>query len=1028
MTLWTAERAAPAGSTALLAKRKFQDQLTIGYRRADQLFAVLLILEWSVAVVFALLVAPYAWNGDAASTHNHLWAAVFLGGVVVCPPIALAMFRPGAPPTRHAIAVAQMLISALLIHLSAGRVEAHFHVFGSLAFLALYRDWKVLVSASVVVALDHILRGLFWPQSVYGVLTASPWRWVEHAGWVVFEDIVLIRGCVQSLGELRELALRQAELECSYTQVEQIVRERTALLSEANEALTRQATELRASEALMSSIIETAPDAIMTLDEFGRIEEFNPAAESMFGYPKRDAEGRPLHDLVAPPGVRGADCDGIARLLPRGNGRASDRRLEVKILRAGGSEFPAELTVTPVEREDVPPMFVGFVHDITERKIAEESLRQAAETALAASRAESEFLANMSHEIRTPMNGVIGMTELALETELTPRQREYLNLVKSSAESLLTVINDILDFSKIEAGKLNLDQQPFSLRHVLDETLQALALRAHAKDLELACRIAPDVPDALIGDAGRLRQVLLNLVGNAIKFTERGEVLASVGLEEPPREGITLRVAVADTGIGIPSEKLRSIFQPFEQADNSTTRRFGGTGLGLTISAKLVELMGGRIWVESTPGRGTTFWFTVKLCLQPSDGLPSAVPRVTLLEDLPVLIVDDNATNRLILEEVLSSWGASPVAVDGGFAALELLRSAADRQAPFPIALVDGMMPVMDGLDLAEQIRRDPSIAAIRLLILTSAGEPEDTARSRALEISACLTKPVRQSELYDAVTSAMAGWSQPAEIRRPRPAAHEGATPIPGPSGLRILLAEDHPVNQKVAVRMLEHLGHQVVVAPDGRRALVELDNAQFDLVLMDLQMPEMDGFEALGAIREREGLSRRHLPVIALTAHAMHGDRERCLRAGFDSYLAKPIRQVDLHQALAALDLRAPAAPDSEQTPHRELLEICGGDDDFARELAESFLDTAPPCLVEIDAALAASNLAALATPAHALKGASRTIGAKHLADACEALERAARRVDAESAAAAGTRAREAWEQLRSVLEDLLVVEIEK
>jgi two-component system, sensor histidine kinase and response regulator len=1028
MTPSAAKSAVAAGSIAELAEQKFQDQLHISYRRADQLFAVLLILEWSVAIAFALLVSPYAWQGETVSIHTHLWAALVLGGVVVCPPVALAMFRPGDAATRHAIGIGQMLVSALLIHLAAGRIEAHFHVFGSLAFLALYRDPKVLFSASVVVAIDHLLRGCFWPQSVYGVLAASPWRWVEHGAWVIFEDIVLIRGCTQSLGELRELALRQAEIETAYTKVEQIVRERTGLLSQANDALTRQTTELRASEALMSSIIETAPDAIITMDHSGRIEEFNPAAEYMFGYARGDAVGRPLDELIVPPAAADSGAVGIARFLPHDNGCAGDRRLEVNILRAGGSEFPAELTVTPVEREDIAPVFVGFVHDITERKIAEDSLRRAAETALAASRAKSEFLANMSHEIRTPMNGVIGMTELALNTELTSRQREYLNLVRSSAESLLTVINDILDFSKIEAGKLSLDQEPFSLRHVLDETLQALALRAHSKDLELACRIAPDVPDALVGDAGRLRQVLLNLVGNAIKFTERGEVLASVGLDGPAGEDIILRVAVSDTGIGIPAEKLRTVFQPFEQADNSTTRRFGGTGLGLTISAKLVELMGGRIWVESRQGTGSTFWFTVKLSLQPSDGAPGAAPREALLEDLSVLIVDDNATNRLILEEVLTSWGAKPVAVESGFAALELLRSSAARLEPFPIALVDGMMPVMDGLDLAEQIRSDPAIGAIRLLLLTSAGEPEDTARSRALEISACLTKPVRQSELYDAVMNAMAFWSQPAEIRRPRPATSEIPARISGRQGLRILLAEDHPVNQKVAVRMLEHQGHSVVVAPDGRRALVELDKAPFDFVLMDLQMPEMDGFEALRVIRQREVYSGRHLPVIALTAHAMHGDRERCLRAGFDNYLAKPIRQVDLQEALAALDRRPPEQADPGRTALAELLEICGGDEDFARELAESFLETAPLSLTEIEAALSAADPSALACPAHALKGASRTIGARQLADACEALELAARRADLEAARAAAGRAGDAWDELRPALENILVVEIQQ
>ncbi len=364
----------------------------------------------------------------------------------------------------------------------------------------------------------------------------------------------------------------------------------------------------------MASIIGAAPDAIVTMDHLGLVGEFNPAAEKIFGYTKAAALGRRLDDLVVPPAQRqprGEGGDWI--FLGAGEADSGLRHAEISCIRADQSEFPAELTVTKVNRDGLPPLFVGFVHDITVRKLAESTLRDAAATAQAASRAKSEFLANMSHEIRTPMNGIIGMTELALDTELSPRQREYLGLVKSSADSLLTVINDILDFSKIEAGKLSLADAPFALRDALDETLQALALRSHSKGLELACRIAPDVPDRLIGDSGRLRQVIVNLVGNAIKFTERGEVVASVSVEESSDTAVTLRVAVADTGIGIPSDKLQTIFQPFEQADGSTTRRFGGTGLGLTISCKLVELMGGSIWVESEPGKGSTFWFTVKM-------------------------------------------------------------------------------------------------------------------------------------------------------------------------------------------------------------------------------------------------------------------------------------------------------------------------------------------------------------------------------------------------------------------------------
>jgi two-component system sensor histidine kinase/response regulator len=1028
MMLYAVERTGLAKSTAETATKKFQELLNAGYRRADQLFAVLLVLQWFVAIAFSLLVSPYAWAGETVSVHIHVWAAVILGGVIVCPPIALAVMRPAAPVTRHAIAIGQMLISTLLIHLSGGRIETHFHIFGSLAFLAIYRDWKLLITASVVVALDHFLRGVFWPRAIYGVLTVSPWRWVEHTAWVIFEDIVLIRGCLQSLRELRELALREAELEASHTQVEHIVKERTADLSRANEALTRQAAELRESETLMASIVATAPDAILTMDHRGTIVAFNPAAEEIFGYSKQQAIGRPLNELVVPPEQRQAHVDGLAQFLAGGEGGILGRRLEVSSLRFGGTTFPAELTVSPVHREGVSPLFVGFVRDITARKFAEESLRRAAETAQAASRAKSEFLANMSHEIRTPMNGVIGMTELALDTELTPRQREYLNLVKSSADSLLTVINDILDFSKIEAGKLSLEQAPFSLRTALDETLQALALRAHAKGLELACRIAPDVPDAVMGDSGRLRQVLVNLVGNAIKFTERGEVVAAVALDDHVRAGITLRVAVADTGIGISVDKLNTIFQPFEQADNSTTRRFGGTGLGLPISAKLVELMGGRIWVESKAGVGSTFWFTVELGVQQPNASSRSVPDLLQLEDLPVLIVDDNATNCLILEEVLTSWGARPVAVASGPAALDALRCAAARREPFPIALVDGMMPVMDGLDLAEHIRSEPEIAAVRLLLLTSAGQPEDTARCRSLEISACLIKPVRQSELFDALMKAMAFRNRSDEIWRPRPQGEDRPAPISSRIRLRVLLAEDHPVNQKVAVRMLEHQGHSVVVAPDGRQALQALENDRFDVVLMDLQMPEMDGFEALRAIREREASSGRNLPVIALTAHAMQGDRDRCLRAGFDGYLAKPIRQADLQTALTAVEHNFLDVPAPEQPALVELTEVCEGDDDFARELAEAFLESAPRCLTGIEEAIASGDVRALATHAHGLKGISRTIRAQNLADACELLEDSGRRGDLEAAAALAARVGDAWEQVRAVLEQLLVVEIEK
>jgi two-component system, sensor histidine kinase and response regulator len=1025
MTPRTLANVGLGSSTVAQTNRLYSEQLHAVYCRADYLFVILLLLEWMVAVAFALLVSPYTWAGESFAVHIHVWAAILLGGAIVSLPVTFALTQPGATTTRHTVAIGQMLMGALLIHLGGGRIEVHFHIFGSLAFLALYRDWKVLITASAIVAADHFLRGIFWPRSIYGVVTVSPWRWVEHSAWVVFEDMVLIRGCLQSLREMHELAFRQAELAAAFGKVEQLVEERTADLYRANEDLTRQAAQVRESQAVIMSIVETAPDAIVMIDHLGHVIEFNPAAEGIFGYSKGHALGRRVDDLIIPPELRKAHNDGLARYLATGEGRTIGRRLEVTSIKACGTEFPAELAINTVTRPGLPPLFVAFVRDITARKIAEESLRQAAVTAQAASRAKSEFLANMSHEIRTPMNGVIGMTELTLDTELTPRQREYLGMVKSSADSLMIVINDILDFSKIEAGKLSLDTAPFALRAALDETLHTLALRAHSKGIELACRIDPDVPDALIGDSGRLRQVLVNLIGNAIKFTARGEVIVSVQVEDAD-DGVALRVAVADTGIGIPVVKLDTIFRPFEQADGSTTRHFGGTGLGLSISVRLIELMGGCIWVESEPGVGSTFWFTAKLGAQPKDVSCRSEPDLLQLEGLVVLVVDDNATNRLILTEVLTGWGTRPIAVDSGPAALDALRSAKARGETIPIALIDGMMPGMDGFDLIERIRSDPEIAQIRLLLLTSAGPPEDTARCRALKISDCLTKPVRQSLLYNSVVNAIALRNRDAEDSSPSLKAGERPGRALAQRELQVLLAEDHPVNQKVAVRMLQRSGHTVVVASDGRQALEAIGCGHFDVVLMDLQMPEMDGFEALRTIREREATTGEHLPVIALTAHAMNGDRERCLRAGFDGYLAKPIRQVELEKALSVLETDNHNVSNPDHSLLTELSKICGGDIEFIQELAVSFLDSAPRCVAEIDIALRNGDLGALAAGAHALNGISRTIGAEDMAEVCKRLEIAAGNAELKAAATHTTRLVVAWHKVWTTLENLVVLEV--
>ncbi|MBN1940122.1 MAG: response regulator [Candidatus Aminicenantes bacterium] len=682
-----------------------------------------------------------------------------------------------------------------------------------------------------------------------------------------------------SIGSRVERARRRTSL------LESKVRERTAELQKQVAVREAAEKELEKRRQYLESIFTNAPNAIVTIDGKGRVTEWNPGAERIFGWRREEALGRNVDDLVIKPelkeeAVQLSDVAYSGTMLPPREGVRHHK---------SGIPIPVIMGGSPIQ---VGPEVVGamFVYtDITEIKRAEDAAHEA-------NRVKSEFLANMSHEIRTPMNGIFGMTELALETDLAPEQREYLEAVQYSAGSLMSIINDILDFSKIEARKIELESIPFRLRDTVHAMISGVALLAEKKGLELAYHIPPEIPDRVKGDPGRLRQILTNLLGNSIKFTPRGEVVVTFGLEERLENKVRLHCQVRDTGIGIAPDKLNMIFAPFTQADSSTTRIYGGTGLGLAITAQLVELMHGRIWVESEMEKGSTFHFIVTLDLQTQTEQEMVSARYEDLADLPVLVVDDNATNRHILRDMLTQWGLKPTLSDGAGQALDLLRTQLAGEKRFKLIITDANMPLMDGFELAAEIKKIPEYAGVQIMMLSSAGLRGDSAHCRELGLAAYLTKPVKPALLLDAIMLALGT----APERRGEAALITRHSLSQVATRYSILLAEDNIINQKLAVRILENRGHRVTIAGDGAEALEALNKERFDVILMDVQMPMMDGIQATAEIRRREAQTGAHVPIIAMTAHAMAGDREKCLAAGMDDYVSKPLKPLDMMKTI--------------------------------------------------------------------------------------------------------------------------------
>ncbi|WP_197455108.1 PAS domain-containing protein [Stieleria varia] len=800
----------------------------------------------------------------------------------------------------------------------------------------------------------------------------------------------------------------------------------------------RAENERNEERKLLRTIIDNIPSFIYVKDRHGRFVLGNQALMHMLGVDAEDALVSKNDYDFSPPELA---CEYVTddQVVMRTGEPITNQEESCQL--ADGTRVWMSTTKVPLHDDSGQVRgIVGIGHDITNQKRVHEQLRAAKQAADAASKAKSDFLANMSHEIRTPMNAITGMTELLLDTRLTDTQREYLEMVRGSGDALLAIINDVLDFSKIEAGMLDIDTHPFELRELIGDTVKTLAVRAHEKHLELAFRVSPEIPQFVVGDAGRIRQVLVNLVGNAIKFTQKGEVVVEVTESRNTDQFNEICVCVRDTGMGIPEAKRESVFRAFEQSDSSTTRRFGGTGLGLAISTRLVEMMNGSIWVESQENVGSQFYFTVRLGFAPPEMLAEQRRGTVVLGGTRVLVVDDNKTNRTILHEILTSWGMNPTLADGTASAMQAIEIAREHGQPFGLIVSDVNMPEQDGFDFASLLRQEESYAKVPFIMLTSAGRAGDAERRSALDISERLMKPVKQSELFNSIVRVL-GVSCAEDQHEKTSAADFGIR------DLRILVAEDNIVNQKLAIGVLGENGHQVVIASNGQEAIDALQREPFDLVLMDVQMPVMDGLTATKAIREWEKPQGKHIPIIAMTANAMKGDREQCLAAGMDEYVPKPIRKATLFSCLAevikrqtqadsptiSLEQTLESTSQSETAVHDtmespmvdeedlgedisgeiaescadecpihwdELSDMSSNNSDLLKQLLDAFVQESASLKAALQEGFQSDDANAIRAAAHTLKGASAAIAAPELSELCAELESQARASELENA----------------------------